>query len=104
MKEPTLVINRSPAPSVTKNVQHQAIYRHMKEPTLEINHSAALNVATNAQHQVFKYMKEPTLVTLTGGKSSWSESIRLARRAMECQVSETCLTRKICIFFHAFSN
>ena len=79
MKEPTLVINHSAAPSVTKNVQHQAIYRHMKEPTLEINHSAALNVATNAQHQVFKNMKEPTLVTLTGGKSFRSESIRLAR-------------------------
>ena len=104
MKEPTLVINRSAAPSVTKSVQHQAIYRHMKEPTLEINHSAALNVATNAQHQVFKNMKEPAQVTLTGGKSFRSESIWLACRAMDSQVSETYLTRKICIFFLAFSD
>ena len=50
----------------------------MKEPTLEINHSAALNVATNAQRQVFKNMKKPTLVILTGGKSFRSESIWLA--------------------------
>ena len=37
MKEPTLVINHSIAPSVTTSVQHKAIWRAMKEPTTVIS-------------------------------------------------------------------
>ena len=37
MKEPTLVISHSIAPSVTTSVQHKAIWRAMKEPTTVIS-------------------------------------------------------------------
>ena len=52
MKEPTLVINHSAAPSVTTNAQDQVILGGMKEFTQEVNHSAVPNVTTNAQDQV----------------------------------------------------
>ena len=47
MKETKAVINHSVAPSVTTNVQYQAIKRYMKQPTLAINHSAAPSVSVS---------------------------------------------------------
>ena len=44
MKEFTPLKNHSVAPSVTSNVQCQAILKEMKEPTLVINHSVAPTV------------------------------------------------------------
>ena len=53
MKEPSIVIGNSGAPSVTTNAQRQVIRRDMKEPTLVVvNHLAAPSVTTHAQHQV----------------------------------------------------
>ena len=53
MKEPSIVIGHSGAPSVTTNAQHQVICREMKEHTLVVvNHLAAPSVTTHAQHQV----------------------------------------------------
>ena len=51
MKESTLVMNHSAAPSVTTNAHNQVIWRHMKEPTPVINHLAAPSVTTSAQAQ-----------------------------------------------------
>ena len=52
MKESTLVLNLSAAPSVIRNSQMAVVGRDMKEPTLVLNHSAAANVTTNAQTKV----------------------------------------------------
>ena len=62
MKEYTLVINHSAAPSVTTSAQTEDIWRLMQESTQLINHWAVPSVTKNAPDQVFKNMKEVTLV------------------------------------------
>ena len=53
MKEFTLVINHSVAPSVTINAQTKVVLKGMKEPTQVKNHSAAPSVTINAPDQMF---------------------------------------------------
>ena len=53
MKEPTLVINHSAVPSVTKMVSLM-MARDTKEPRAVINHSVAPNVTTNVYYQTTK--------------------------------------------------
>ena len=63
MKERTLVIIHSFAPSAARHSVNHNIWGLMKESTLGINHSAAPSVSTSAQHRVvWKNMKESTLV------------------------------------------
>ena len=48
MREFTLVINLSAAPSVTSNAQDQAVLKYIKEPMIVINLSVAPSAALNA--------------------------------------------------------
>ena len=62
MKEPTLVINHSATPTVTKNVQHQALWRDLKGTTAMINHSVAPSVTTTVQYlSIWRDTKQPAL-------------------------------------------
>ena len=52
MKEPTLVINYSAAPSVTINAPFQVLWRNIRDSILVIGHTAAPNVTTKSNAMI----------------------------------------------------